>query len=118
MLVHLIVEHNVIACNALMLEGYNRDVMKIMLKSIKQTHVITPPHMHDWIELLSQAKTHGSIFAATGSVHLMANDIFQGIVLKQCKILCEKLRKEKMLHQCQEKIQDVTLDILQRRGRI
>jgi hypothetical protein len=42
-LVHLIVEHNVIACNALTLEGYNGDVMKITLKPIKRTNVITAP---------------------------------------------------------------------------
>jgi hypothetical protein len=36
-LVHLIVEHNVIACNALTMEGYNGDVMKITLKPIERT---------------------------------------------------------------------------------
>ena len=36
-LVHLIVEHNVIACNALTMEGYNGDVMKITLKPIDRT---------------------------------------------------------------------------------
>jgi hypothetical protein len=36
-LVHLIVEHNVIACNALTMEGYNGDVMKITLKPIECT---------------------------------------------------------------------------------
>ena len=35
-----------------------------------------------------------SIFAATGGVHLTSNDIFIGIVLKQRKILREKLTKE------------------------
>jgi hypothetical protein len=33
--------------------------------------------------MLSQAKSHGNIFAATGGVHLTLNDIFMGIVLKQ-----------------------------------
>ena len=36
-LVHLILEHNVIACNALTMEGYNGDVMKITLKPIERT---------------------------------------------------------------------------------
>ena len=35
-LVHLIVEHNSIACNALTMEGYNGGVMKITLKPIER----------------------------------------------------------------------------------
>ena len=89
---HLIVEHNVIACNALSLEGFNGDVMKIMLKPVKQTTILTIPHLQECIELLSQeVKTHGNIFAVTGGVHLTANDIFKGIVLKQRKVEREKL---------------------------
>jgi hypothetical protein len=82
-LVHLIVEHNVIACNALSLEGHDGDMMKVTLKPVNRTTVVTVPHSQERIDLLSQAKTHGSIFAATGGVHLTANDIFKGIVLKQ-----------------------------------
>ena len=47
LLVHLIVESNVIACNALTLEGYNGDVMRVTLKPIERTHVITAPHTQD-----------------------------------------------------------------------
>jgi hypothetical protein len=65
-LVHLIVEHNVIACNKLTMEGYNGDVMKITLKPIKRMTCVTLPHTQDRIKLLSQAKSHGNIFAATG----------------------------------------------------
>ena len=43
-LVHLIVEHNVIACNALTMEGYNGNVMMITLKPIERTTVVTVPH--------------------------------------------------------------------------
>ena len=68
-LVDLIVEHNVIACNALTLEGYNGDVMKITLKPVEYSSVFTVPHSQERIELLSQAKSHGNIFAATGGVH-------------------------------------------------
>ncbi len=102
-LVSLIVEHNVIACNALSLEGYNGDVMKITLKPVERTTVLTVPHSQEWIELLSRAKTHGNIFTATGGVHLTANDIFKGIVLKQCKVEHEKLTKEKTVRMRQEK---------------
>ncbi len=100
---NLIVEHNVIACNALTLEGLNGLTMKIMLKPVKRTTVLTVPHSQERIELLSQAKTHGNIFAATGGVHLTANDIFKGIVLKQRKITCEKLAREKTVRERQEK---------------
>ena len=62
-LVGLIVEHNVIACNTLSLEGYNGDVMKITLKPVVHPSVLTVPHSQERIELLSQAKTHGNIFA-------------------------------------------------------
>jgi hypothetical protein len=75
-LVHLIIENNAISCDVLMLEGYNEDMMKIRLKPNKQTHVITTPNMHDWFEILSQAKTNSMIFAATSGGHLMENDIF------------------------------------------
>jgi len=44
-LVHLIVEHNVIACNALTMEGYNGNVMKITLKPIERKPCVTLPHM-------------------------------------------------------------------------
>ncbi len=46
-LVGLIVEHNVIACNALSLEGYNGDVMKITLNPVvlkKYAHVYLRTH--------------------------------------------------------------------------
>jgi hypothetical protein len=102
-LVSLIVEHNVIACNALSLEGYNGDVMKITLKPVERTRVLTVPHSQERIELLSRAKTHGNIFTATGGVHLTANDIFKGIVLKQRKVEREKLAKEKTVRMRQEK---------------
>jgi hypothetical protein len=102
-LVHLIVEHNVIACNALTLEGLNGDTMKITLKPVERTTVLTVPHLQERIELLSQAKTHGNIFAATGGVHLTANDIFKGIVLKQRKVTRKKLAREKTVRERQEK---------------
>ncbi len=46
----MIVEHNVIACNMLLMESYDCDVMKITLKPIKRTNIITIPHMQDRIE--------------------------------------------------------------------
>ncbi len=66
--------------------------------------------------MLSQAKAHGSIFSATGGVHLTANDIFQSIALKQRKILREKLAKDKTLRARREKNGSVALDILERKG--
>jgi hypothetical protein len=57
-----------------------------------------------------------SIFAATGGVHLTLNDIFIGIVLKQRKILREKLAKEKTLRQRQERTELNTLAILEAAG--
>jgi len=116
LLVHPIVENNVIACNALTLEGYNGDMMRVTLNPIQHTNVITAPHTQERIELLSHAKTHGSIFAATGGVHLTANDIFQSIALKQRKVLREKLAKEKTLRQRQEKTEGDALYILQTKG--
>ena len=115
-LVHLIVEHNTIACYALSLDGYNGDVMRVTLKPIERTTVIIAAHTQERIELLSQAKAHGSIFSATGGVHLTVKDIFQSIALKQRKILREKLGKNKTLSERQEKNESVALDILQRKG--
>jgi hypothetical protein len=89
------------------MEGYSSEVMKITLKSVECT-VITAPHKQDRIKLLSQAKTHGNIFATTGGIHLTANNIFKGIALKQCKLLREKL--------AQERIKTSTLDIQARKG--
>ena len=63
---------------------------------------------------MSQAKSHGNIFTAT--VHLMSNDIFMGIVLKQRKILREKLAKEKTLRQRQERTESNALAILEAAG--
>jgi hypothetical protein len=46
-LVHLIVEHNVIACNALTMEGYNNDMTKITLIPVECTRCVTlPPTPH------------------------------------------------------------------------
>jgi hypothetical protein len=87
------------------LEGYNGDVMKITLKPVECSKVLTVPHSQERIELLSQAKSHGNIFAATGGVHLTSNDIFKGIVLKQRKVEREKLAKEKTVHMRQEKVE-------------
>ena len=90
--------------------------MRVTLKPIKCTTVITASHTQERIELLSQAKAHGSIFSATGDIHLTVNDIFLSIALKQCKILREKLGKDKTLRERQEKNESVALDILQRKG--
>ena len=46
-LVHLIVEHNVIACNALTMEAYNGNVMKNTLNPIERTPFVTLPHTQD-----------------------------------------------------------------------
>ena len=74
-------------------------------------------HSQECIELLrSQAKAHGSIFSATGDIHLTVNDIFLSIALKQCKILREKLAKDKTLRARREKNESVALDILERKG--
>ena len=78
--------------------------MKITLKPVECTSVLTLSHSQERIELLSQAKTHGNIFAATGGVHLTAIDIFKGIVLKQRKVEREKLAKEKTVRMRQEKV--------------
>jgi len=66
--------------------------------------------------LLSQAKSHGNIFTATGGVHLMSNDIFKGIMLKQRRILREKLAMEKTLRQQQERTESNALTILEAAG--
>ena len=102
--------------NSRKVEGYNGNVMKITLKTIEHMTCVTLPHTKDRIELLSQAKSHGNIFAATGGVHLMSNDIFMGIVLKQRKILREKLAKEKTLRQQQERTESNALAILEAAG--
>ena len=90
--------------------------MNITLQPIQCTRVITAPHTQERVELLSQAKSHGSIFAATGGVHLMSNNIFKGIVLKQRKLQIEKLTKENTLHQRQERIESSALSILELAG--
>jgi hypothetical protein len=77
-------------------------MMKVMLKPVKCTTVVTIPHSQERIDLLSQAKTHGSIFATTGGVHLTANDIFKCIVLKQRNVAREKLAREKTVCAHQE----------------
>jgi hypothetical protein len=50
-LVQLIVEHNVIACNALSLECYNSDTMKVTLKPVNHTTVVTVPHSQERIDV-------------------------------------------------------------------
>jgi hypothetical protein len=111
--VHLLVKHNMITCNALTLEGFNGDVMKVTLKPVGRTNAVMAPHTKERIELLSQAKTHGNIFAATGGIHLTDNDIFKSIALKQRKLTREKLKREKTLRNCQERNQVAAEEILQ-----
>ena len=78
----LIQEHNAMACAALSLAGYNGDIMKLELKpAASSTSVVTVAHSQDRIELLSQAKSHGNIFSATGGDHLTSNDMFKSITL-------------------------------------
>jgi hypothetical protein len=79
----LIQEHNAMACTALSLAGYNGDIMKLELKPAASTSVVTVAHSQVRIELLSQAKSHGNIYAATGGDHLTNNDMFKCIALKQ-----------------------------------
>ena len=59
------------------------DIMKLKLKPAASTSVVTIAHSQDRIELLSQAKSHGNIYAATGGDHLTSNDMFKSIALKQ-----------------------------------
>jgi hypothetical protein len=79
----LIQEQNTMACTALTLAGYDDDVMKLTLKPTASTQVITVAHSQARIELLSQAKSHGNIYAATGRDHLTSNNMFKSIALKQ-----------------------------------
>jgi hypothetical protein len=79
--------------------------MKITLKPIQRTIIVAAPHTQEQIQLLSQAKSHGNIFANTGGVHLTANDIFKSIVLKQRKVQHDMLAKEKIVCEHQEKIE-------------
>ncbi len=72
---------------------------------------MTAPPTQDWIELLSQAKAHRNIFAETSGIHLTANDIFRGIVLKQRKLLYKKIKKEQMVCEHQERIETNMLHI-------
>ncbi len=66
----------------------------------------------NWIELRSEAKTHGIIYAALGGGHLTSNDVFKGITLKQCRVMQENVGKEK---KC---IELNALDIIANRGGI
>jgi hypothetical protein len=115
-LVLLIVKHNFIAYNALTLEGYNGDAMQITLKPVERTTFLTVPHSLERIELLSQAKTHGNIFAATVGIYLTANDIFKDIVLKQRMVERGKLAREKTVRERQEKTETNTTIIQEQRG--
>ncbi len=92
------------------------NMMKITLKPIECMTVVTLPHTQNQIKLLSQAKSDGNIFAATGGVHLTVNDIFNRIMLKQRKILRKKLAKEKTLCQQQERTESNVLAILDLAG--
>jgi hypothetical protein len=112
----LIQEHNKLACAALTMAGYNGDVMKLTLKPAASTRVVTVAHSQDRVELLSQAKTHGNIYAATGGDHLTSNDIFKGIALKQRKVMRENLAKEKKVRERMERTEFNALDIIARRG--
>jgi hypothetical protein len=95
----LIHEHNMMACMALTLAGYKSDVMKLTLKPAESTRVVTLANSQAPIELLSQAKSHGNIYAATGGGHLTSNDMFKSIALKQQKVLWEKLAKDKKMRE-------------------
>ena len=91
--------------------------MKVTLKPVERTTIVTVPHSQERIELLlSRAKSHGNIFAATGGVHLTANNIFKGIVLKQRKVEREKLAKEKTVRMRQEKAATNTMIIQAAKG--
>ena len=69
--VQLIVEHNVIVCNALLLEGYNGNMIKVTLKPVQRTTVVTAPHSQEQIDLLSQAKLMAvSLPRPVGSISL------------------------------------------------
>ncbi len=90
--------------------------MQLQLKPAACTKVVTVANSQERIELLSQAKSHGRIYAATGVTHLNYNDIFKGMALKQRKILREKLAKEKKVRERQERTESNALDILRRKG--
>ncbi len=94
---------------------YNGDVMKLTLKPAASTRVVTVAHSQDRVELLSQAKTHSNIYAATGEDHSTSNDIFKGITLKQHKVMQENLAKEKKVRE-RWSAQNLMHWILLRRG--
>ena len=112
----LIQEHNAMACAALSLAGYNGDIFKLELKPAASTSVVTVAHSQDRIELLSQAKSHGNIYAATGGDHLTSNDMFKSIALKQRRVMREKLIKDKKVRERLERTELIALDIVKRRG--
>ena len=102
-LVYFIQEQNTLACTALSHSVYNGDAMRVEIIPIAQTKVIMAPHTQEQIELLSEAKKHGQIFAATGGDHLTSNDVFKSIELKRRMVLRDRLAKEKTLRQRQER---------------
>ena len=73
----LIQELNIIACTSLTHAGYNGCVMQLHLKPAACTKVVTVAHLQEQIELLSQAKSHGNIYAATGVAHLNCSNSFK-----------------------------------------
>ena len=76
--------------------------MKLPHKPAVAAKVVTiTTHLHEQIELLSQTKTHGIIYPATGGVHVKCNDLFMGMTLKQGKVLHITLAKEKKVHERQ-----------------
>ena len=83
---------NEIATHALSMSGYDGDALKGTINPIQATEMITMLHTQAHFDLLANAKKHGQIFTATGGDHLLSNDMFKSIELKQRMVVKEELQ--------------------------
>ncbi len=57
--------------------GYDGSVLASKLNKQKVTAPVTRPNSSECIEVLARARTHGSLFHATGGGHITHNDFFK-----------------------------------------
>ncbi len=82
-------ESNQLSCFFLTQHGYNGNILRVEVNTVKPTKV-TMPHSKERINMITKATNHGQLFCATGGAHLTSNDMLTAL---ESKIREEDIKK-------------------------
>ena len=85
---------NDISTHFLKSHGYNGDAFKATVKKVERVSV-TAKHSEERINMIAEAKNHGSMWQAMGASHYTSDDVFLGVAKRNNERKKKELIKKK-----------------------